>query len=105
MSAATSDGPVRVVLDPADIAAAARRKDPGLPAETADLLAGQVPALLSEAGNEGAPGVARALHAANPDVGATACNVVATAALDHVAQRVQQEPGQPDQAPRELPPP
>lgn len=71
-------------VDPAAVAAAARRKDPGLPVETADLLAGQVPGLLAEAADEGAPGLARALLAANPDVGATACNVVATAAVDQL---------------------
>jgi hypothetical protein len=71
--------------DPAAIAAAARRKDPGLPVETAELLANQLPQLLSEAADDGAPGLARALLAANPDVGATACNVVATAAVEHLS--------------------
>jgi hypothetical protein len=92
MSTTAPDGPVHAGLDPVDVAAAARRKDPGLPAETAELLAGQVPALLPEAGDEGAPGLARALLAANPDVGATACNVVATAAVDHLAQQDQAQP-------------
>jgi hypothetical protein len=90
MSTTAPGGPVGVGPDPADVAAAARRKDPGLPAETAELLAGQVPGLLAEAADEGAPGLARALLAANPDVGATACNVVATAAVDHLAGQDQQ---------------
>jgi len=74
------------VLDAVEVAAAARRKDPGLPAETAELLACQLPDLLPGNGDEGAPGLARALLSANPDVGATACNVVATAAVDHLTR-------------------
>ncbi len=69
-------------FDVVEVAAAARRKDPGLPTETAELLAGQVPDLLPGNGDDGAPGLARTLFAANPYVGATACNVVAAAAVE-----------------------
>lgn len=63
------------------VAVAAQQHDPGLPAETADLLAGQAWGLLREMGEPDAPALARALLAANPGVGATPCNVVAAAAV------------------------
>jgi len=67
-------------FDAAAVAAAARRRDPGLPAETAALLAGQAGELLG--GEElDAPALARGLLAANSDVGASAANVVAAAAI------------------------
>ncbi len=63
------------------MAAAAQQQDPGLPAETAALLAGQAWTRLREIGELDAPALARALLAAHPDVGATPCNAVATAAV------------------------
>jgi hypothetical protein len=63
------------------VAAAARQQDPGLPPETAALLANQAWALLRELGSLDAPALARALMAANAGVGATPCNVVATASV------------------------
>ena len=68
-------------FDVDEVAAAARQQDPGLPPETADLLAGQAWAELRRLGELDAPGLARALMAANPGVGATPCNVVATASV------------------------
>lgn len=65
------------------IAAGARLQDPGLPPETAELLAAQVERLLAEIGELDAPALARALMAANSHVGATAANVVATAAVGY----------------------
>jgi len=67
-------------FDVAAVAAAARRRDPGLPAETAALLAGQAGELLASEDLD-APALARGLMAANSHVGATAANVVATAAI------------------------
>ena len=74
-------GPPDGSFDADWVAAAARQSDPGLPAETASLLAGQAWAHLREIGELDAPALARALLAANPDVGATPCNAVATAAV------------------------
>jgi hypothetical protein len=61
------------------IAAAACQQDPGLPPETAALLAKAALPLLEEVGAD-APEIARRLMAANPDVGATPANAVAIAA-------------------------
>jgi hypothetical protein len=74
-------GPPSGSFDADWVAAAARQHDPGLPAETATLLAGQAWALLREIGELDAPALARALMAANPGVGATPANVVATASV------------------------
>lgn len=73
--------PVAGSFDPDWVASAARQQDPGLPPETADLLAGQAWARLHEIGELDAPALARSLLAANPGVGATPCNAVATAAV------------------------
>lgn len=64
------------------VAAAARQRDPGLPPETAALLAGQAYARLREIGELDAPALARALLLGNDGVGATPCNAVATASVD-----------------------
>ena len=74
-------GPPAGSFDADWVAAAARQQDPGLPPETAALLAGQAWQHLREIGELDAPALARALLAANPDVGATPCNAVATAAI------------------------
>lgn len=74
-------GPPAGSFDADWVAAAARQQDPGLPPETAGLLAGQAWAELSRLGDLDAPALARALMAANPGVGATPCNVVATASV------------------------
>ncbi len=75
-------GPPNGTFDPDWVASAAAQRDPGLPPETAALLAGQAWEALRAAGALDAPAVARALLARNPDVGATPCNVVATAAVE-----------------------
>jgi hypothetical protein len=68
-------------FDAAEVAGAARQQDPGLPPETASLLAGQAWAELTRLGELDAPALARALMAGNPGVGATPCNVVAAASV------------------------
>ena len=72
--------------DPVAVAAAARQRDPGLPPETADLLAQQAVGLLQAGQELDAPALARELLATNRDVGATAANMVATAAVS-IARR------------------
>ena len=67
--------------DATAVAAGARQRDPGLPPETADLLSGQAVSLLEADAELDAPALARELMSANPDVGATAANVVATATV------------------------
>ena len=67
------------------VAAAARRADPGLPEETAQLLAGEARGHLQDAGELDAPEVARRLLAEHPEAGASAAAVVARAAVEHVA--------------------
>ncbi len=74
-------GPPAGSFDADWVANAARSQDPGLPPETASLLAGQAWPLLREAGELDAPALARALLADNPDVGASPCAVVAAAAV------------------------
>jgi len=64
------------------VAAAARTADPGLPEETASLLAGQAWEHLRSTGELDAPEVARRLLADNRQSGATAANVVAVAAVE-----------------------
>ena len=66
--------------DAEQVAAAARQRDPGLPPETASLLAGRAGDHLRELGELDAPALARSLMAAE-GVGATPANVVATAAV------------------------
>lgn len=75
-------GPPAGTYDADWVASAARQRDPGLPAETASLLARAAWPALRELGELDAPALARALLAGNPDVGATPCNAVATAAVD-----------------------
>lgn len=67
--------------DPDQVAAEARQHDPGLPAETASLLAARAWPLLRELGELDAPALARSLLADHPEVGATPANVVASAAV------------------------
>ncbi len=62
------------------VALAARQRDPGLPLETARLLAGRAWPLLHEVGDLDAPALARRLMA-GAHVGATPANVVAVAAV------------------------
>ena len=68
--------------DVAAVAAAARQADPGLPPEVAESLATEAEPLVREAGND-APAIARQLFAAHRELGATPCNVVARAAVEH----------------------
>ena len=68
-------------LDPDAVAAAARRADPGLPPETAHLLAVAALAHLRD-GAVDAPDVARRLLAAHGEAGASAAAVVARAASE-----------------------
>lgn len=72
-----SDG--RPAGDVERIAAAACQQDPGLPHETAVLLARAALPLLEQVGPD-APEIARRLMAAHPGIGATPANVVALAA-------------------------
>ena len=95
-SSASSPGGERLptssssALDPVAIAAAARQRDPGLPPETAELLARQAGDLLQAGQGMDAPALARELLAANMDVGATAANMVATAAVSVAARSAEQ---------------
>ena len=73
-------GPPSGTYDADWVASAARLQDPGLPPETASMLAGQAWPLLQELGKLDAPALARALMRKG-DVGATPANVVATAAV------------------------
>ncbi len=63
------------------VASSALQQDPGLPPETARLLSGQCWAALRKAGRLDAGELSRRLMADNPDLGATATNAVATAAV------------------------
>lgn len=67
--------------DPDRVAAAARQQDPGLPPETASLLAGRAWDHLRRLGELDAPALAR-LMMSEEHVGATPANVVATAAVE-----------------------
>lgn len=71
--------PPAAAYDARLVATGARTSDPGLPVETAELLAGEAEEHLRD-GATGAPDLARALLAAHPEAGATAANVVARAA-------------------------
>lgn len=70
--------------DPEAVAASARRADPGLPIDVAVELAGQAGEALRAGTDADGPTLARSLLADNPKAGATACNVVATAAAEFV---------------------
>ncbi len=71
--------PAAAPYDVARVVADARAADPGLPAETARLLAQEAEAYLRD-GAADAPDLARRLLAAHPESGATAANMVARAA-------------------------
>lgn len=73
-------GPPPGTYDADWVSAAARQQDPGLPPETATMLAGRAWEHLRELGTLDAPALARRLMAAE-HVGATPANVVATAAV------------------------
>ena len=73
-------GPPSGTYDADQVASAACQQDPGLPPETAEMLARQAWPLLREIGELDAPALARALMREG-DVGATPANVVATAAV------------------------
>jgi hypothetical protein len=75
-------GPPQGTYDVDWVAASARTADPGLPEETACLLAGQAWEHLRAIGELDAPEVARRLLADNRQAGATAANVVAVAAVE-----------------------
>lgn len=64
--------------DPAAVVAAARSADPGLPAETAELMAAEAAQHLRQ-GAADAPELARRLLADHPEAGASAASVVARA--------------------------
>lgn len=64
--------------DPTAVAAAARAADPGLPVETADLMAAEAARHLQEGASD-APDLARRLLADHPEAGASAATVVARA--------------------------
>ena len=78
MSAPVSD---LTPLDPDAVAADARRADPGLPPETAVLLAREALSHL-DGGATSAPDIARRLFADHPEAGASAAAVVARAAFE-----------------------
>lgn len=75
-------GPAKGSYDAEWVASAARQKDPGLPEETARELAVYAWDHLRSAGELDAPEIARRLLADHGKAGATAANVVATAAVD-----------------------
>ncbi len=78
--------------DAQQVALAARAQDPGLPSETADMLARRAWPLLRQIGELDAPELARRLMA-EARVGATPANVVATAAVRHCEQHGLLDPG------------
>lgn len=75
-------GPAPGSYDAEAVAASARRADPGLPIDVALELAGQAGEALRAGTDADGPTLARALLADNPTAGATACNVVARAAVE-----------------------
>ena len=77
-------GPPQGSYDADWVASTARQKDPGLPEETARELAVYAWDHLRAHGEPDAPEIARRLMADHPKAGATAANVVATAAVDFV---------------------
>lgn len=77
-------GPTSATYDADAVAAAARRADPGLPEDVALRLAGEAWQALRSGTEVDGPAVARVLLAGNAQAGATACNMVATAAVEFV---------------------
>ena len=74
-------GPPQGTYDADWVAASAREADPGLPMETAVLLAGDAWRHLQEAGAADPGEIARRLFADHRSAGASAANVVAVAAV------------------------
>jgi hypothetical protein len=79
-------GPPQGSYDADWVASAARQKDPGLPEETARELAVYAWEHLRAVGEPDAPEIARRLLADHRQAGATAANVVATAAVEFCQQ-------------------
>ncbi len=75
-------GPPQGTYDADWVAALARQQDPGLPTETALLLAQESFGHLRAMGELDAPELARRLMADHDTTGATAANMVATAAVE-----------------------
>jgi len=75
-------GPPQGTYDADWVAASARRQDPGLPTETALLLAQESVGHLRVMRELDAPELARRLMADHDTTGATAANMVATAAVE-----------------------
>jgi len=82
---ASAAGPAEGTYDPVWVASSARQSDPGLPEETARQLATEAWEHLRGLEEADAPTLARALLADHPEAGATAANMVATAALEFCA--------------------
>ena len=78
-------GPPQGTYDAAWVASAAQQLDPGLPGETAQLLAGEAFAHLRVIGSPDLPELARRLLADHPEAGATPANMVARAACEFCA--------------------
>ena len=85
LSAGTARSNAPEPYDAERVALAAQAQDPGLPPETASLLAGRAWPLLQDIGELDAPELARRLMA-DARVGATPANVVATSAVEHCRQ-------------------
>ena len=75
-------GPRAGTYDADWVAATARQQDPGLPAETALLLAQEALAHLQAMASLDAPDLARRLMADHDATGATAAYMIATAAVE-----------------------
>lgn len=75
-------GPPQGTYDADWVASSARTADPGLPAETARLLAGEAWQHLRAMDELDAPELARRLLSDHRESGATAANVVAVAAVE-----------------------
>ena len=78
-------GPPQGSYDADWVASSARQADPGLPLETASLLARDAWRHLREAGASDPAEIARRLMAEHRSAGATAANVVAVAAVQFCA--------------------
>jgi hypothetical protein len=78
-------GPSQGSYDPDRVASSAREADPGLPPETAVLLARDAWGHLQAAGATDPTEIARRLFADHKAAGATAANVVAVAAVQFCA--------------------
>lgn len=85
VSAGTARPAAPAAYDAERVALAARAQDPGLPVETASLLARRAWPLLQDIGGLDAPELARRLMV-DARVGATPANVVATSAVEHCRQ-------------------